>query len=179
MTRPSLKEIFLVFLKIGAFAFGGVYSMLAFYEKELVHKRRWLTEEEFSEAVAIGQLTPGAPIINTGIFIGFLLRGIKGAIVTIVGQVLPSLLIVIALGYLYINYRDVELIKAFLKGIGVGVVGLLMSVIFKLGLRIFNNPVAVIVGALVFIFALLRFNPIGLIILSGLTGILIYGRRDA
>lgn len=173
----SLKRLFLVFLKIGTFAFGGVYSMLAFFERELVHRHKWLTEEEFSEAVAIGQLTPGAPIINTGIFIGFYLRRIKGALITIVGQVLPSLVIVILIGYLYVRYKEGEMAKAFLKGVGAAVVGLLLSVIFKLSKKIFKSPVTVITGLMVFVLSILKFNPIALIVLSGLTGILIYGRQ--
>jgi len=68
-TILSVKKILFVFLKIGTFAFGGVYSMLAFFERELVLKRKWISQEEFAESIVIGQLTPGAPIVNTGIFI--------------------------------------------------------------------------------------------------------------
>ncbi|MFN3739991.1 MAG: chromate transporter [Thermodesulfovibrionales bacterium] len=178
MKEPSLKNIFLVFLKIGSFAFGGVYSMLAFFERELVHKNKWLNEEEFSEAVAIGQLTPGAPIINTGIFIGYRLRRLKGALITIIGQVLPSLIIVIILGYIYIKYREIGSVKAFLKGIGAAVVGLLLSVIYKLGKKILNSSSAIAIGLAVFILAILKINPIMLLVLSGLTGLILYRRRN-
>lgn len=177
MKEPPLKKIFLVFLKIGAFAFGGVYSMLAFFERELVRKNKWLSEEEFSEAVAIGQLTPGAPIINTGIFIGYRLRRFPGAVVTIIGQVLPSLIIVIALGYIYIKYRELESVRSFLKGIGAAVVGLLLSVIFKLGKKILNSFTGVAIGLAIFILAILKINPIALLVISGLTGLILYGRR--
>lgn len=177
MKEPPLKKIFLVFLKIGAFAFGGVYSMLAFFERELVRKNKWLSEEEFSEAVAIGQLTPGAPIINTGIFIGYRLRRFPGAVVTIIGQVLPSLIIVIALGYIYIKYRELESVRSFLKGIGAAVVGLLLSVISKLGKKILHSFTGVAIGLAIFILAILKINPIALLVISGLTGLILYGRR--
>ena len=153
--------------------------MLAFFERELVRRHKWLNEEEFSEAVAIGQLTPGAPIINTGIFIGYYLRRLKGAIVTIIGQVLPSLIIVIGLGYLYIRYHEVGHVKAFLKGIGAAVVGLLLSVIFRLSKKIFQCPFSILTGFSVFILALLKVHPVALIVLSALTGIIIYRRRHA
>ncbi|MCX7794473.1 MAG: chromate transporter [Thermodesulfovibrionales bacterium] len=178
MKDIPLKKIFFVFLKIGTFAFGGVYSMLAFFERELVRKKRWLNEEEFSEAVAIGQLTPGAPIINTGIFIGYFLRRFRGAVVTILGQVLPSLVIVIILGYIYVKYREVQEVKAFLKGIGAAVVGLILSVIYKLSRRIINKPSAAAIGSSVFLLAFFKINPILLLILSGITGLIIYGRRN-
>lgn len=179
MKEPPLKKIFLVFLKIGAFAFGGVYSMLAFFERELVRKHKWLNEEEFSEAVAIGQLTPGAPVINTGIFIGYRLRRFKGAVVTILGQVLPSLLIVIALGYFYIKYRELEGVRSFLKGIGAAVVGLLLSVIYKLGKKILVNTAAIAIGVVVFLLAVLKINPVALLVLSGLVGLIIYRKGHA
>ncbi|HKN19364.1 MAG TPA: chromate transporter, partial [Dissulfurispiraceae bacterium] len=66
MINITLRKIFFVFLKIGTFSFGGVYSMLALFEKELVERRKWLTHDECVEAVAIGQMTPGPPIVNTG-----------------------------------------------------------------------------------------------------------------
>lgn len=177
MKTVRLKDIFFAFLKIGAFAFGGVYSMLAFYERKFVRKRRWLSEETFSEAVAIGQLTPGAPIINTGIFIGFQLRRFPGAILTIIGQVLPSLLLVICLGFLYIKYREFALIKTFLKGIGASVVGLLLNVVFQLSKKVLNDFTGVLIGSLVFILAILKLNSIALILISGLCGAFIYRGR--
>lgn len=179
MKEPPLKKIFFVFLKIGAFAFGGVYSMLAFFERELVHKNKWLTEEEFSEAVAVGQLTPGAPIINTGLFIGYRLRRLKGALITVIGQVLPGLIMVLILGYIYIKYREINIVRAFLKGIGAAVVGLLLSVIYKLGKKILNIPSAIAIGLMIFILAILKINPIALLILSGLTGLIFYWKRNA
>ncbi len=57
--KITVQKIFLKFLKIGSFSFGGVYSMLAFFERELVEKGKWLSHEEFVESVAIGQMTPG------------------------------------------------------------------------------------------------------------------------
>ena len=77
----SLRKIFLVFLKIGTFSFGGVYSMIAFFERELVDKRKWITHDEFMESFAIGQMTPGPPIVNTGICIGYKLRRLGGALI--------------------------------------------------------------------------------------------------
>ena len=119
----SVKDIFAVFLKMGAFAFGGVYSMLAFFERELVHKRKWLSHEEFAESVVIGQLTPGAPIVNTGIFIGYTLKKLRGALATVLGQVLPSFVLVLVIAFIYIKYKEIALLKAILKGVGAAVVG--------------------------------------------------------
>src|SRR5512135_1247857 len=136
---PDNRKIFLVFLKMGAFAFGGVYSMLSFFQREIVDRHRWLSQEEFTEGVAIGQMTPGPPIVNTGIFVGYRLRGPKGALVATLGQVFPGLLLVLLLGYLYLKYKEAPLFGSVLKGVGAAVVGLLASIVHKMGMQIFRE----------------------------------------
>src|SRR5512143_3987628 len=106
---PSLKALFLVFHKMGTFAVGGVYSMLTFFQKELVERRGWLTQEEFAEGVTIGQMTPGPPIVNTGIYVGYRLRGPYGAAVATLGLIIPGLALVLTLGYIYIMYKEAPL----------------------------------------------------------------------
>ena len=162
---------------MGAFAFGGVYSMLTFFQRELVDKRKWLTLEEFTEGVAIGQMTPGPPIINTGIFVGYRLRGPKGALVATLGQVFPGLILVLVLGYVYLKYKEVPMFGSVLKGVGAAVVGLLVSIILKMGRQILK-------GAAPFLFALAAFaalhflkaNPIALIAGAGIAGYAWHGR---
>ncbi|MBI5694307.1 MAG: chromate transporter [Nitrospirae bacterium] len=175
---PTLKNIFLVFLKIGAFAFGGVYSMLSFFQREIVDRRKWLGQEEFTEGVAIGQMTPGPPIINTGIFIGYRLKGPRGALAATAGQVLPGFIIVIALAYVYASLKGQPLFTSVLKGIGAAVVGLLLSVVFKMGKQLIHGRSAAMFAVAGFcLLHFLRVNPILLIGLSGLAGYALYGRR--
>ena len=99
----TVKDIFWKFLKIGSISFGGVYSMLAFFERDLVDKGKWLTHEEFIESVAIGQMTPGPPIVNTGICIGYKLKKIKGALATTIGQSFTGTTLAILLAILYVH----------------------------------------------------------------------------
>jgi chromate transporter len=178
MKEISLKDIFLVFLKMGAFAFGGVYSMLAFFEKELVRKRKWLSHEEFAEGVVIGQLTPGAPIVNTGIFIGYTLRKLKGALATVAGQVLPSFFLVLIIAYLYIKYSDIPLLRSILKGIGAAVVGLVASVVYSMGKKFLKSYKSISFAVLSFVcLAVFRLNPIAIILISGFAGLLVYRKE--
>lgn len=173
----SVKNILKVFLKIGTFAFGGVYSMLSFFERELVQKRKWLSHEEFAESVVIGQLTPGAPIINTGIFIGYTLNKLRGALATVLGQVLPSFVLVLIIAYIYIKYKEIVLLKAILKGVGAAVVGLIASVVYSMSRKILRDykSIAFAVIALICL-AVFKFNPIALIIVAAVAGVLLYGR---
>ncbi len=176
-SRVSFRRIFLVFLKIGAFAFGGVYSMLSFFERELVIRRKWLTHEEFAESVVIGQLTPGAPIVNTGIFIGYTLNRMKGALATTIGQVLPSFVFVLIIAYMYIQYREMTLFRAVLKGIGPAVVGLIASVIYNMSRTVLKGYMSILFSVVAFLcLAVLKANPIGVIIISAIAGVIFYGK---
>jgi chromate transporter len=171
----SVKNILQVFLKIGTFAFGGVYSMLTFFERELVTKKKWLTHEEFAESVVMGQLTPGAPIVNTGIFIGYMLNKLKGALATVVGQVLPSFVLVLIISYLYIKFKEIALLKAVLKGIGAAVVGLIASVAYSMSGKLLREYKSILIAIGAFLcLAVFKLNPIGLIVAAGIAGLLMF-----
>jgi chromate transporter len=175
--RPeiNIKNIFLVFLKIGAIAFGGVYSMLAFFEREFVTKKKWLNHDEFAESVAIGQLTPGPPIINTGIFIGYTLKKLKGALAAVVGQVLPSFIVVLVIAYFYIRFKDLAIIHSVLKGVGAAVVGMIASVVYNMGKKSLKDYKSISFAIIMFVcLAIFKFNPIFLIIAAALGGLIIY-----
>jgi chromate transporter len=178
MTNVDLKKIFLVFLKIGAFSFGGAYSMLAFFEKELVERRKWLTHDEFIEAVAIGQITPGPPIVNTGICVGYKLKKIKGVYAATAGQALTGTVLAIVLAIFYIKARNNTLLHSVMKGVGAAVVGLLLSVIYKMAVKTIRDYKSAIFALSAFLaLALFRLNPIGLILVSGILGLAFYGQR--
>ncbi len=173
----TIKKIFLVFLKIGSFALGGMYSMLAFFERELVQKRKWLSHDEFAESVVIGQLTPGAPIVNTGIFIGYTLKKLRGALATVFGQIFPSFILVLIIAYIYIKYKEIALLKAILKGVGAAVVGLIASVVYNMGRKILKDYKSITFAVLALVcLAVFKINPIFLIIAAAIAGVLLYER---
>jgi chromate transporter len=176
-TTPTLRQLFLLFLKMGAFAFGGVYSMLTFFQREIVEKRGWLEPDEFAEGVAIGQITPGPPIVNTGIYIGYHLKGLRGALATTAGQVIPGLILVILLAYGYAQWKTIPLLTAVLKGVGAAVVGLLASMVVKMGrTQTRTVPAAVLAVAGFLLLHFLKVNPVVLILLAGAAGWFVYGR---
>jgi chromate transporter len=174
----SFSDLLFVFLKIGTFALGGVYSMLSFFEKELVERKKWLTHDEFAESVAIGQMTPGAPIVNTGICIGYRLRKIKGALATTIGQIFTGTVLSVVLAAFYIKTKDNPMLSSVLKGVGASVVGLLLSVIYRMAKQsIRDYRTALFAGVAFFCLALFKLNPIGIIIASGILGIIVFGRN--
>lgn len=178
MKSISLRNIFLVFLKIGTFSFGGVYSMLAFFERELVDRQKWLTPEEFVEGVAIGQMTPGPPIVNTGICVGYKLKKIRGALTATLGQAFTGTVLAILLAIFYVKTKDNVLLRSVMKGVGAAVVGLLLSIIYKMAVRTVKDyKSALFALSAFFALALFKLNPIGLILASGILGLAVYGWR--
>ncbi len=178
MKNIAATRIFFVFLKIGTFAFGGVYSMLSFFERELVEKRKWLTHEEYLESVAIGQMTPGPPIVNTGICIGYKLGKVRGALATVAGQAFTGTLLAIVLAVFYAKAGDNPHLRSVMKGVAASVVGLLLSVIYRMARKTMTDYSSLLFGLAAFIaLAVFRINPILLILTAGICGFLVYGRR--
>ena len=88
-------ESFGIFFKIGAFTIGGGYAMVPLIENEIVTKRKWIAQEDFIDLLAISQSAPGILAVNISIFIGYKLRGIRGSIITALGTILPSFIIIL------------------------------------------------------------------------------------
>ncbi len=175
---PTLSALFLVFLKLGSFAFGGVYAMLSFFEKELVHRRRWLTADALTECVVLGQMMPGPPIVNTGVLVGHRLRGARGAVAATLGQILPGFAVVLLVGVAYAELRSSAVLRGALRGVGAAVVGLLASVVLSMGRRIVDGARTGVVALACF--ALLAFahaNPVLLLAGAGVAGWLLLGGR--
>ena len=177
---PSIIRIFLVFLKIGTFAFGGVYSMLSFFEKELVEKRKWITHEDYLESIAIGQMTPGAPIVNTGICIGYRLKKMRGALASTTGQIVTGTVVAILLAVFYMQTKEHPILRPIMKGIGAAVVGLLFSIIFTMSRKTLKDYRTLLVAVAAFILlALFKLSPIGIILTAGAAGYILFRKKPS
>ena len=130
-TSFSLASLFLVFLKVGAVVFGSGYVLLAFLRADLVAHRGWLTDGQLVDAVAVGQVTPG-PVFTTATFIGYLLGGVRGALVATAGIFLPGFLLVAASGPLVPRIRKSKIAGAFLDGVNGGSLALMAVVSWQL-----------------------------------------------
>src|SRR5271163_745983 len=143
----SLVTLFLFFLKVGAVLFGSGYVLLAFLRTDLVDRLRWLTEAQLLDAVAVGQITPG-PVFTTATFIGYLLGGVGGAIVATVGIFLPGFFFVAASRPLIPRIRRSEIAGAFLDGINIGAVALMLAVTWQLGRAALVDAATVGIGVI-------------------------------
>ena len=175
-------QLFWAYLKIGIFGFGGGYAMLSMIEFEVVDHYGWMSIEEFSDMVALSQMTPGPVSINIATFIGYTVGGFWGSMVATAAIVIPSLLLLVfVLRFLFKN-KENFIVKTTLSSMKPVIAGL----IFVAALMMMNpetfadfglhgSNISVIICAVSFIatyFA--KINPILLIIASGLVGYLVY-----
>ena len=131
----SILEIFLSFIKIGLFAFGGAYAVIPLIEEQMVTNTKWMSFTEFSDLVAIDELTPGPIIINSSTFIGMKLAGVPGAITATLSCVVPGCVIALILIYLYKKYKNIPVISEAIRVLKCMSVALIFSVLIKMFLN--------------------------------------------
>jgi len=146
-----------IFLRIGSVTFGGGLVMVPLTESEVVNTHHWLTHQEFADAFALGQITPG-PVLITATFVGYRVAGTLGALVATVSIFLPAFLMTIAAASSLRRFRDNEQVQSFLRGVAPAVVGLLVAAALSVGRAGIHSWVGVTIMVLS-IFTLIRFRP--------------------
>lgn len=170
-----LLNLFLSFFKIGAFSFGGGYAMMPLIKEEIIEKHAWLTKAEFIDILAISEMTPGSIAVNSATFLGYRVSGIVGSIVATLAVILPSF-IIMSLIYQFINrFKDSPYTDWFFIGIRPIVLGLIASAAVSVATEAFINFKSIILSIGVFyLVSFKKFNPIYVIILAGLLGVIIH-----
>lgn len=178
-------ELFLTFLKIGAFTFGGGYAMLPLMQQEVLNHAEWgMSEEALVNFIAVAESTPGPVAINMATYIGVETGGILGAIVATLGVVLPSFIVILLVARFYAKYKNSFVVNGCLTGLRPVVVGLIASAVISLGMSVFFPTAvtvasfdfgffsSVVIFALVVYLAFKKVNPIYLILGSAGLGII-------
>jgi len=140
-----LLPIFLSMLKIGCFAFGGGYAIIALLENEFITKRNWIDHDEFLDVVAIAESTPGPIAINVATYIGYKCKGFCGAVVATAGMCMPSFVIMYFVALFYEQFMEITLVAAAFKGIQICVIYLIASAGLKMLIRMKKTPLNIIV----------------------------------
>ncbi len=165
------KELFISFFEIGLFTFGGGYAMLPLIEKELVEKRKWITEEELLEMFIISQMTPGTIAINAATFIGSKKAGKLGGVVASLGIIFPSLTIITLIYYFLGESFNNPIIHSIFLGIRACIIGLIASSTLKICRKSFVSNISYLLFGIGFILLLVfSINPILLILLGAFIG---------
>jgi chromate transporter len=131
-TSYSLKKLVLYFLKLGTIGFGGPIALVGYMQKDLVEVRRWLTREEYLRGLALSQLAPGPLAAQLAMYIGFVKNGFLGATFVGIIFVLPSFLMVVVLGMLYVVYGGIDWMQAMFYGVGAAVIGIIVKSAYRL-----------------------------------------------
>jgi chromate transporter len=133
--RYSLRELVVYFLKLGTVGFGGPVALVGYMHRDLVAERGWIADEEYREGLALAQLMPGPLAAQLGIYLGYVHHGIPGATLTGIAFVLPSFLMVLALGWTYVTFGGIPWMQAVFYGVGAAVIGIIAMSAYKLTTR--------------------------------------------
>lgn len=126
-TMKQLWEIFWSFFKIGLFTFGGGYAMIPLIQREVIDHRKWIPASEFLDLLTLAQSVPGPIAINTAVFVGYKRSGLRGACASLLGAVLPSFLIILAIALFFAGIRQNPVVDAAFKGMRPAVVALIIA----------------------------------------------------
>jgi Chromate transport protein ChrA len=165
-------EIFYSFLKIGLFTIGGGWAMVSVIEQEIVHKKGWMTKEEFVDSLAIAQTVPGVLAINMANCVGYHIQKKKGALMAILGSALPSFLIILVIAMFFKEIKDNPVVERIFKGIRPAVVALICVPVFTTAKSVginFRNVIIPILSALVI--WLFKISPAYVFLFAAIGGI--------
>lgn len=149
--KNKALPLFLTFLKIGAFTFGGGYAMIPLLQKELVESKEWITDDDILEIIAIAESTPGPIAINFATFVGFRICGFFGAFLATLGAVLPSFVIILAISFILKQFQSIQAVQYAFNGIRVGVLALLIKSLWTMYKKVPKGiiPYIIIAGSFI------------------------------
>ncbi|WP_138203065.1 chromate transporter [Haloimpatiens lingqiaonensis] len=171
-----LIDIFLTFLKIGAFSFGGGYAMLPLIQKEIVENHHWINFDTFKDIIGVSQMTPGPIAINSATFVGYKVAGIKGSFFGTLGVITFSFILVTIATHYAMKFKDSALLKSALLGMRPALVGLIIAAFIQLGKDSYVEIRAILIGIIIAVLSFkTKIHPILIIVISGILGVILYG----
>lgn len=168
-----IRELFLTFLKIGAFTFGGGYAMIPLIKEEVVTRKGWITAEDVLDVVAIAESTPGPIAINSATFVGYKTAGFWGSLAATIGVSLPSFLIIYAISFILKQFENFAAVKYAFTGIRAAVLALIVNALCSMYKACPKGKVSCILMASAFVMtAFLNVSVLYIILICGFVGFL-------
>lgn len=175
-----LKELFFTFFKIGAFTFGGGFAMIPIIQREIVENRNWIKDEEFIDAIALAQASPGPVAVNTSIYVGYKIKGIKGAIICTLGTVLPSFFTILIIAMFFYQFRQNDILDKVFMGIRPAVVALIASAVYKLvNKSYFGYDVFIVALITILLIIFTEISPVYLVVMGAVGSVVVNKVRDS
>lgn len=165
-----LRVIFFSFFRIGLFTFGGGYAMIPIIESEIIDRRRWIDRSEFLDLLTLAQSVPGPIAVNTSVFVGYKVRGLRGAAAALLGAVLPSFAIILLVALFFAGIRQNAVVDAAFKGMRPAVVALIMGPVVSLARGMHPALYVVIAAAALAIWGL-GWSPVAVLAAAAAAGI--------
>ena len=153
----QILVLFLTFMKVGAFTFGGGYAMIPIIQKEVVEKRKWANNSDILDILAISESTPGPISVNAATYIGFRVAGFWGSFFATLGLILPSFVIIYVISFFYKTFMTWSIVQAAFKGLSVGVIILLVMAVLKLRKAIPNSFLSIVLFSITLV-GMLTYN---------------------
>ncbi|WP_034422060.1 chromate transporter [Thermanaerosceptrum fracticalcis] len=170
-----LWELFLTFTFIGAFSFGGGYGMLPLIQQEVVYNHQWLTIQQFTDILAVAEMTPGPVAVNTATYVGYKMAGVLGSALATTGVVLPSFVLITTLASIVIKNKDNPRFQGAFQGLRPVVVALVIGAAILVGKDTIVNITSVILALIALgLMEYTKLHPIFILLAFGVLGIIIY-----
>lgn len=167
--------LFLTFLKIGAFTFGGGYAMIPMIQREIVGKKHWMKDSDILDIVAIAESTPGPIAVNSATFVGYHVAGFFGALCATLGVVLPSFVIIYAISFILPAFESNIYVKYAFYGIRAGVLALILNACISMYRQSPKHVISYVIMLMAFVsVAFFHINAIYIIILCAIIGLISY-----
>ena len=167
-------QLFWVYFKIGLFGFGGGYAMLSLIQHEVVEKHQWITDAQFTDIVAISQMTPGPVGINSATYIGYIVSGnsVWGSAIATFAVCLPSFVLMLLVSRMVLKYKENRWVNAIFTGLRPAIVGLIAAAALSLmNGQNFPDIKSIIMCAAAFVAVkFLKIHPILMIVIAGVIG---------
>lgn len=175
----TLKELTRYFLKLGAIGFGGPVALVGYMHRDLVEQRKWISEEDYKEGLALAQLAPGPLAAQLAIYIGYVHYRVLGATLAGLAFVLPSFLMVLGLGYIYMKSGGLPWMQAAFYGVGAAVIGIIAISSYKLTKKsLGKDPLLWVIAAILAVSTFITESEnLWLILLGGMV-VLLYRRQS-
>lgn len=171
----DIMLLFFTFAKVGILGYGGGHSIVPLIQAEVVDGCRWLTIGEFTDALAMANALPGPITTKLSIVTGFKVAGISGALVSILGLILPSTILIFLMTAFYLKYKELPAVKGSLRGVRPAVIALLLVVIYNIFPASINSWHTGIIALVAFyLVAFLHLHPAVIIFGAALVGIAFY-----
>lgn len=169
------SQLFLSTFKLSAFTFGGGYVIVPLMRKRFVEQLKWIDEREMLDLIAVSQSSPGPIAVNASLMIGYRMGGIPGALLTMLGTVLPPLIIITAISFFYAQFRGNEYVSAVMRGMQAGVAAVICNVVIDMGCTVMRSKSLVSAVIMVGVFAAVYFFKVNIawvILVCGTIGLI-------